>query len=523
MWPAATRQSSSRVLIPESRRVPSGQVLLATPIMEDVTEALLDLSLNAGCQGGTESSQLTYKSPCPSRFQLPNPIPPVYSLPPEITSLIFGFLQKMLSLGDSRKLPVKLSHVSQHWRNIAIWAAPFLWTNIDFSPPWNLGKISMYLERSGNYPFTLDCVWPTKFHADSPEVTAVFSLVAINLPRCRRFSTRGNLNSDLITITIVKLFLDRELPLLQTFSIERAGHSGAPINFIAPALTNLRLGMGCSLSLAFQFNSLTTLHFAIVMEYDQLVHILTSCPTLATLAVYDDLIRGWPDPEETSNGTIFDTPVTLHCLRSIQIYGNMRNVSELLLSISAPVLNNLVIAPIVANDLIALEGLYGKTPTFPSLTSLTLAPAHGYAFEVLPIAHKCFPGVEHLAFANIYSHPFERYFCDSDTALLWPDLKTIAFRGVGYAMELIKRMVSLRRDRGHPLHKLYLDDASFHIATDLQIVAERLDVWESFRREAFYEDDEDRFLGIDERYVEKRSIHIILADNFIFHPSSDDL
>ncbi|KAF9456913.1 hypothetical protein BDZ94DRAFT_1326633 [Collybia nuda] len=467
--------------------------------MLEISNAFQSLDLKSERPSGIESPESMAKSiRCP---QTSYTTAPVHTLPPEITSMIFSFLQKRLPPSDARKLPVKLCHVSQYWRNVAFGGvASFLWADIDFSPPWVMGKISMYLEGSGTWPFTLNCVWPEMFDVDSPEAKEVFSLIGAHLARCRAFYSKGFLTSDLLNQTsaaIFDLFMNRELPLLEAFSMERINTTSL-VNFVSPVLTNLRLGRVCYISPDFHFASLTTIHLAIDMEYDEFIHIMKSCRRLVTLAVYDDLITGWPDIDQDED-TPFPAPVFLPELRSIQIYGNMRSVSELLWSISAPLFTDLVIAPVVANDLMSLGDFCKKGSTFPLLTTLTLAPAHGYAFEVLPIAYKCFPKLEHLAFANIYAEPFQRFFCDESEDLLWPHLKTFALRGLGpLAATPLEKMVSLRKGRGHPLEKLYLDETSLRVVADLDVEVECRDVWGFYQRDAFHQDEVDRFLGIDE-------------------------
>ena len=54
---------------------------------------------------------------------------PITSLPAEILSLIFEFVQERYSLEDI-KIAIACSHVCQYWRNVALHTAP-LWTNID--------------------------------------------------------------------------------------------------------------------------------------------------------------------------------------------------------------------------------------------------------------------------------------------------------------------------------------------------------------------------------------------------------
>jgi hypothetical protein len=87
---------------------------------------------------------------------------------------------------------------------------------------------------------------------------------------------------------------------------------------------------------------------------------------------------------------------------------------------------------------------------------------------------------------------------------LFPNLKKFAIRALNnQKANLIQRIASLRRDRGHLLEKLYLDATSFHHTEQegfqqLQVKMERLDVWEFFKREALHSNESERFVGPDE-------------------------
>jgi hypothetical protein len=473
--------------------------------MEEIADAFKSFNMNwkAGYQENGESHRISL-AVNPQHDSTNGDNIPIYSLPPEIISLIFAFIQSMLGLKDAKNLPVKLSHVCRYWRDI-VHGAGFLWVEIDISPPWIPAKIDAYLKHSGSHPFRLGCVWPSTLDVDptSLEMSEMNSLIASNVHRCRGVSIRGDQDSDVfnsITNKLVYLFMGRDLPLLEDFSLDRAGAS-VVINFNAPSLKHLHLGGLPSISWDFSSNSLTVLHLAINLEYNQFIDFLTSCPLLVELAVYDDHINEWPEVDVG----LFESRVTLLHLHSLQIYGNMRDVSELLLSVSAPELYELVIAPIASNDLTGLTDFVNDQPTrFSSLKSLILAPAHGYAFEALPMASRYFPGVEHLAFANIYFDPFKQCFCDDDGPFLFPKLKTIALRGVGEQRAyLIRQMVSFRKDRGHPVETLYVDPLSFHDVTrggpsTIQANIEKRDVWVKFQQGALHFDDEDRFVGLDE-------------------------
>jgi hypothetical protein len=417
---------------------------------------------------------------------------PFYSLPPELVSLIFDFAKRSLPTAKSRRLPLILSHVTRRWRDIAI-CAGFLWIDIDISPPWMTEMVEAYLIRSGSYPIDVSFIIPPPHKIGSiSEIDRVFSLITPHLARCRTFYVGGSLfqyNECPAVATLVERVSAQALPQLKQLSLDRTGASKTPLFFNAPSLTHLCLSGSRSISPNLALDSITTLHLSIPMSFSQFTDTLTSCTSLSTLAIYDRNISEWPRK-------ITETPVPT--LRSLQVYGHrMCKVSELLLAISAPALHDLVIAPVVPSDLSHLRKTWPAK--FPSLSSLTLAPAHSDAFDVLPVAFECFPTVKHLAFANIYHEGFASMFADQfRETLLWPELQSIAFRDVNPQTEyLVGRMVSLRKDRGHPLQKLRLDARSFERLPALrqQIAVETLDVWKGYQERALYRDVENQFLG----------------------------
>ena len=130
------------------------------------------------------------------------------------------------------------------------------------------------------------------------------------------------------------------------------------------------------------------LHLAVSnhpIRYAEFSKMLRSCRSLVTLCVYDDFVLEWP--------TDFHGTHDMPFLRHIRIFGNMLEVSDFLLSISAPDLERLTIAPIVQNDLAKLRRETSDSPRFPALVSLALAPTHSNVLTLRAIADAtaCFP------------------------------------------------------------------------------------------------------------------------------------
>ncbi|TFK67962.1 hypothetical protein BDN72DRAFT_898555 [Pluteus cervinus] len=82
-----------------------------------------------------------------------NTFTPVYRLPPEILTRVFCFVQKAYknysSIGDSPFKWLILTHVSQHWRNVAL-KSPSLWSSISYFYPKHI--LEEFLQRSKAAP-----------------------------------------------------------------------------------------------------------------------------------------------------------------------------------------------------------------------------------------------------------------------------------------------------------------------------------------------------------------------------------
>ncbi|KAF9467122.1 hypothetical protein BDZ94DRAFT_53176 [Collybia nuda] len=259
------------------------------------------------------------------------------TLPPELTSLIFTFATHHSHSPNSGSLvPLSISHVSRHWRAIAL-STGSLWTSITISPPSNPALISTYLTRSSPYPIDLT------YTTTTTTTTATHTNAYRHQPQPHPTESKHDI------------------------------HIGSIFALIAPHLVRLQ-----------SFHVASTL--------------------------FQDLPN----------------------LTSLQLYGHRLNkISEILLSLGAPALEDLVIAPIVPNDLVGLLRATQSSPSspspssssppststpphshFPALQNLTLAPAHSSALTVLRAASACFPGVKRLAFANVYVDGFRDVFVD---------------------------------------------------------------------------------------------------------------
>lgn len=182
----------------------------------------------------------------------------------------------------------------------------------------------------------------------------------------------------------------------------------------------------------------------------------------------------------------------------------MRSVSQVLVSILAPNLEDLAVAPMIYDDLAFLD--FHITRKFTTHKSLTFAPDNSGAFEAFPLASKCFPMIEHLTLINIYASAFLSYFTNMDQNL-FPNLKSLAMRNVDSRIEHdLKVVIASRKCAGHPLKTLCLDPASLSSLSarewfEGELSVEERDDWLIRRQTALYVEDETLFEGTPDRPV----------------------
>ncbi|EDR10544.1 uncharacterized protein LACBIDRAFT_317059 [Laccaria bicolor S238N-H82] len=293
---------------------------------------------------------------------------------------------------------------------------------------------------------------------------------------------------------------DGHYPMLQTFLVEGDMYDMMECTIFddAPNLTNVRLrGLGLSYCRP-PLNAVTELHLAYTLDtipYADFSKMLRSSKSLITLCIYDDLVDPWP-----SGLPLIHIP----SLRYLRIFGSMTGVSEFLLSISVPDLEELTIAPIATDDLIILqEDISHNPPKFPALKSLTLAPAEAHSMQQnLRPASICFPGIELLILPNYYSESFLMSFMTDEAAPLWPGLHALAVRDIDGRCNqgVLYEFVEERQRLSVPLHTLYLDSSSVPRMTRMDWLKNQLSVveadpWWIQCGDAFYSDEEDPFLG----------------------------
>ncbi|CAA7264501.1 unnamed protein product [Cyclocybe aegerita] len=165
-----------------------------------------------------------------------------------------------------------------------------------------------------------------------------------------------------------------------------------------PRLADLCFFGSVALRYSSPLATITTLHIGCQLPrvpFTEFAIALASYPHLTFLAIYDDMFTSisWGG---------FDRTIEVPQLESLFILGNVISTPKLLVSLSAPKLRELIIAPFIEDDLIELKNVIdvGTESPFPLLSSLTLAPAHSGVWA-LRIASTCFPQVRKLIVASV--------------------------------------------------------------------------------------------------------------------------
>jgi hypothetical protein len=360
--------------------------------------------------------------------------------------------------------------------------------------------IARYLDRSGSYPIDLHFSTVTVSKRFSfLDIDRLYTLLIPYLPRCRTISMIGDRGTDSTVLGLLKMLSQRALPLLEQFSVELGGvtYKKPFSDLVAPSLKELRL-CGCNLLFNVPMDGITTLHLAVRITHSRFREALMLCRALKVLAIYDNHIYDWPVPSALQ-------PLPVNSLISLQIYGDMQAVPELLFSFEAPNLVDLAVTPMVAEDFMALSRYLDSCSTkFPSLRALTLAPHRPHSYKALPIVSKLFPNVERFTLVTIEDGPFALTFVNLvEGNILFPHLSILALRGLDHRTEvLLMEMIAFRKAQGYALRLLQLDSQSAHrIHRSLpylktQVAVEVCDVWDIRRREALPNAGLDRIVGL---------------------------
>lgn len=450
---------------------------------------------------------------------------PILSLPSDILCLIFWEVHhteiqtlrqplsrrplKLQAAPHKFQSPLSLSRVSRSWYD-AINNSPLLWTTIDVYPPWNLSLIDMFLTRSKSCPIYLNIMAElsapeksdsyTALHADTRDVsreqlhfTQLCDMLIPHIHRCRSISILTDIHYVSLSKALQKHFRNLSAPLLETFFLQRpdnyAEANPQPIFTLgAPMLSHVHLTpCGVAGWCLPSSTSVTSLHLETHnrVNFPQFVAVLSQCPHLKELAIYDNifLIKRTAD-------------FTLPHLRSLELSGDIGNAREFLQCISAPVIESLVITPLYPLDLHDLRS--SDTPgqeKFATVKSVTLAPYHGHPATCLRLASECFPNVIDVTLLGTMPEILIAALGDTN----FPNMQSLALRRLSPSRTetALISLISLRRLGDKPLRTLYLDKESIremshlHWFHDLEVEVVESDKWSILRRNTLLCDEED--------------------------------
>ncbi|KAG5639122.1 hypothetical protein H0H81_006711 [Sphagnurus paluster] len=406
-------------------------------------------------------------------------ITPVYRLSPEILSYIFvigqaldledfaddwerGALLDKYSDSTSPTQPfeVLVTHVCSHFRKVAI-GTQVLWSSVTLGA--TLHKIETYLARS------YSCRLSVRVELDNTTPTSTHSKVDLVVPHCHRYQ---DLVIDTVcganTLPILRRFCRATTPVLRQLSIgfhevedpTIADRDGGVFQGNAPKLSFVRLR---GLALHFfrpPLNNVATLHLdqtiPLPMLYTTFRDMVTAPSILRNLSIYGDIIYGvdndlaWP----TNN------PIHLPYLRCLRICGIGGSIySGLLLGITAPALESLVLKDLKEHDLERFWASPIHAFRFPLLRSLTFLDC--VSRDVYIKIFHSFPAVSvftatHQIMADrvllLLSEPLA-----TDGVIPWPQLHTLSLCvNLSISEPLLFEVVKQRKAVGYPLTKLRL-------------------------------------------------------------------
>ncbi|KDR72913.1 hypothetical protein GALMADRAFT_252258 [Galerina marginata CBS 339.88] len=464
---------------------------------------------------------------------------PIASMSEELLILILDMVRDSFDLDDSgrrRKLPIVASHVSRFWRSVAL-ENGLWWSDIVIIYPWKEEFLKLCLQRSKQCLLNISILDHTIEDENgllptSKEYQCILDLLFPYLARCRVLTIRDE-GRD-IPSPFLEQFQSVDLPCLEKFTFEgeatdyeRFFHQRELMALFpsAPRLRDIRLlGVGIEhfivppCSPPVNPPPLTSLHLSRTMDgatrtpFSELKRTLEACPLLDTLAIYGNVLGEWPGLHTSCN---------VPSLETLYILSNMLTVSELLLFLIAPQLKELVIAPIVISDLGLLVSQSRTNPgliqqRFPVLRSLTLAIGYRQAFDAVNSASICFPHVDRLTLANLYSTPFALHFTTQDSFSgfpIFPNLLYLALTDVDETIiQIIYDVQMFRAGHNLPLRTVYLDSASFEKAKiyldldgilsieegegTLNLQFMEANIWEVQRRKLLHSENKSIFVGV---------------------------
>ncbi|KAJ7490697.1 hypothetical protein FB451DRAFT_1552326 [Mycena latifolia] len=292
----------------------------------------------------------------------------VFSLPPELTSIIFALCLPSGPRSPSpHEAPLLLGQICRQWREICL-DAPYLWDSISFGNTGSVELLKQWLAHAGNRPLTI--------HLRSKRDARASELIEAIIPHCPRWE---DILLEFPMSAYSQLsFYSGPFPVLRRLALVASIRERAPAESIvirdAPLLRDVRI-----INLPYQqvdlpLEQLTTLHINPFFGAAQATAALWRCPAVLDLS-YSFSVDQHVAP----------TPVTLPSVRSLSIWG-----VSVLPYVSLPHLERLEIDYIGNIDAATAALQLLLSPASSNLQFLSIAP-----YDVPPASLRRFLDVAH--------------------------------------------------------------------------------------------------------------------------------
>ncbi|KAF7370430.1 F-box domain-containing protein [Mycena sanguinolenta] len=428
---------------------------------------------------------LNLEAPCSSGLQTRDY---VSHIPAELLSTIFHFAQCPSAVDDRRseeededfarrcalhsQVAVLVSHVSGYWRAVAL-ATCTLWRHIDIGRNESVEKIRAYLARSGpstTLRFRLDLRW------EIPALTEIVDLVFEHLDRWERFTIHSNIET--MDIPVVSRLYDASAPALEQLGLCIHDIDSENLKRVRRADFEQILTRGCprltvvrlrGLSMHFfrpPLTSITTLYLeqtrGLFIGFECFKHLLTAAPALAHLSIHDAILDEhdfWP------TDSVDSIPLPSLISLRIAIPGLVQHIfSDILISISAPKLQSLVLKDLGEFYLDRFLQLPGASSKFPALRALTFCDFDYQSHERLALMCAALPSITDFTCIHTTTDAPTLLFlmagqskasvAGSPTDDPWQRLRTFSTNLDVDDLELLRTAVERRQRIGFPLRVL---------------------------------------------------------------------
>ncbi|PPR01692.1 hypothetical protein CVT24_001521 [Panaeolus cyanescens] len=350
---------------------------------------------------------------------------PISSIPVEILSIIFEeFCASSLSNSDCARPELTLTHVCQHWRELAT-NLPDLWSNILASADTPSHITTLYIARSQErcLDLDLDLRHDASDHLRRESALGLWSLIKTTTSRWRKLNIQiGPHDATAFSEDL------REVgaPRLETLQVSSASHIAGLTKIFeggSPCLKSLRL-VGLSL-LRFTPSTDSLTHLDLMsncpMQFATFAKIMNRMVCLEDLTIRSRVVEGWP-----THPTQEDI-IHLPSLAVLKISDRRWPLFIPLLSIVAPKLHTLSLYDLVAHDLPDTASEHQLRSNLPEVTNCILRGGSTYIDEDdFGQLSRMFPKVSHFGMIDVDEFFVKQSSTYMHKVSIWPRLQTIS-------------------------------------------------------------------------------------------------